>query len=100
MTEDQYNEIKQAAIDWQYLVASGGGIARKSDCEAWMIAHFAHYDLDEFTARHITNQITEGPRYFMCARDGTTWQELVAGRPAPLIEQYPDIVFEVYARGK
>lgn len=88
--EQKYEQMKQAAIDWQYLVVLSGGIARKSDCEDWMMKR---YGIDEYQARQITNQITDGPRYFTTSRDGVQWHEWTAHRPAPTLHQYPDISF-------
>jgi endogenous inhibitor of DNA gyrase (YacG/DUF329 family) len=88
LTEEDYEKIKNAAIDWQYLVAIGGGMARKSDCEAWLTQRFG---IDGYTGRTITNAITEGPINFYCGSEGTEW---VLSRPAPRIEDYPDITFE------
>jgi len=85
---EKFEAMKQAAIDWQYLVAQGGGIARKSDCEAWLMTR---YRIDDYEARRITNQITDGPIYFFCSSDGIEWQERTAKRPAPTREQYPEI---------
>lgn len=92
MTEERYNQIKRAAVDWQYLVAKAGGMARKSDCEAWLMPRF---NIDHYTARQITNDITSGPVYFWCGREGTVWNEFVARRPAPKPEDYPDIDYTV-----
>jgi len=92
LTESRWNEILQAAVDWQYLVVKAGGMARKSDCESWLIKR---YSIEAYTARQITNTITSGPIYFYCGRDGTQWQTLTAGRPAPRAEDYPDIDYEV-----
>lgn len=91
LSEEQYNKILQAAVDWQYLVVKAGGMARKSDCEAWLMPRFS---IDHYTARQITNTITGGPRYFLCGSGGVEWQEWVAGRPAPNAEDYPDIDYE------
>lgn len=92
MTEEKFNEIMQAAIDWQYLVVKAGGMARKSDCENWLMGR---YPIDHYMARKITNAITEGPVYFHCGSDGTQWNGWVAMRSAPKAEDYPDIDYEV-----
>jgi hypothetical protein len=92
---EKFEAMKEAYIDWQFLVVQGGGIARKSDGEAWLMQR---YDIDEYRARQITNQVTEGPNYFMVSREGVEWQEWTARRPAPTPEQYPEIEFEVYER--
>lgn len=89
---ERFEAMKQAYIDWQYLVVVGGGIARKSDGEAWLMAR---YGIDDYRARQITNQVTDGPTYFTISREGVEW---VANRPAPMAEQYPEIVFRVYER--
>lgn len=94
LSEEQFNEILQAAIDWQYLIVKSGGMARKSDCEAWLTARFG---IDAYTGRQITNTITSGPRYFLCGSDGTEWLEYNAGRPAPKPEDYKDIDYSVGA---
>lgn len=92
LTEEKFNEILQAAIDWQYLIVKSGGMARKSDCEAWLTRR---YGIDNYTGRQITNTITEVPRYFVCGRDGTEWIEYNAKRPAPNPEDYQDIDYSV-----
>lgn len=92
---EKFEAMKEAYIDWQFLVVQAGGIARKSDGDAWLMQR---YGIDEYRARQITNQVTEGPRYFMTSRDGVEWQEWTARRPAPTPEQYPGIEFEVYER--
>ncbi len=89
LTPEKYDEIKQAAIDWQYLVVVNHGMARKSDCEAWLMPR---YGIDHYTARQITNDITSGDRYFLCGRDGVQWNQYVANRRAPTLEDYPDFV--------
>ena len=94
ISEERWNEILQAAIDWQYLIVLAHGMARKSDCEAWLMPRF---DIDHFTASQITNAITDGPRYFMCPSTGVEWQAWVAKRPAPKPEDYPDIDYSVGA---
>ena len=94
LTPEKFNEILRAAVDWQYLIVQSGGMARKSDCEAWLMPR---YNIDHFTARQITNCITGGPRYFVCSRDGVEWLERAAGRPAPKPEDYPDIDYSVGA---
>lgn len=92
MTEQQYKEMIKAAIDWQYLIVLAGGMARKSDCDAWLMRR---YGIDASTARDITNGITEGPRCFTCANEGVTWHRFAAGRPAPRPEDYTDIDYSV-----
>lgn len=91
---EKFEAMKQAYIDWQYLVVQGGGIACKSDGEAWLMQR---YGIDEYRARQITNQVTEGPRYFMVSREGVEWQEWTARRPAPTPEQYPEIDYARYS---
>lgn len=88
LTQEQYQEIRRAAIDWQYLVVQVGGMARKSDCENWLIPC---YGIDRYTAHSILNDITDGPRHFYCSASGVTWDEWNARRPAPRREDYPDI---------
>lgn len=95
LAAEKFEAMKEAYIDWQYLVVQGGGIARKSDGEAWLTAR---YGIDEYRARQITNQVTEGPRYFMVSREGVEWHSWTAGRPAPTREQYPEIEYRVYER--
>lgn len=97
LTEEKYNQILQAAIDWQYLIVLAGGMARKSDCDTWLVTR---YGIDAATARSITNTITDGPRYFMCGSEGARWQEWVAGRPAPRPEDYPNIDYSVGKIGR
>lgn len=92
LTEEEYNQITQVAIDWQYLIVLSGGMARKSDCEAYLTKRFG---IDAYTGRQISNGITEGPRYFTCGSSGVDWQEWVAHRPAPMAEDYPDIDYSV-----
>lgn len=94
LTEERWNEILRAAIDWQYLIVLSHGVARKSDCEAWLMPRFG---IDHYTARQITNTITGGPRYFLCGSDGVEWREWEAHRPAPKPEDYPDIDYSVGA---
>ena len=92
LTEAEFYRLLDMAVDWQYLTVLAGGMARKSDCEAWLMARtpgLAHID-----ARSITNTITEGPRYFICRADGVDWQEFIAKRPSPKVGDYPDTVFE------
>lgn len=92
ITPELFDEILRAAVDWQYLIVLSGGMARKSDCEAWLTMHFG---IDTYTGRQITNTITSGPFYFVIGGDGVRWQEWVAGRPAPRPEDYPDIDYSV-----
>lgn len=92
LTEGEFNRLLDMAVDWQYLIVLAGGMARKSDCEAWMMARTP--GLSHSDARTITNTITEGPRYFICRSQGVEWQEFIAGRPAPKFSEYPDTKFE------
>lgn len=89
---DHWRHMVNAAIDWQYLIVLSGGMARKSDCEAWLSRRFG---IDEYTGRQITNSITSGPVAFTCSsRDGVTWNEMVIGRPAPIAGDYLDIDYD------
>ena len=88
LSDEQWNEILQAAIDWQYLIVLNGGMARKSDCDEWLMQR---YGIVSCTAREITNTITSGPRYFICSNGGVEWMKHNAGRAAPKAEDYPDI---------
>jgi hypothetical protein len=87
----------QSAIDWQYLIVVAGGMARKSDCESWMSAR---YGIDDYTARTITNMISEGPRYFWIEDGGARWDAYTAQRPAPTPEDYPDIDYSEWIEQK
>lgn len=85
LREKSFYIMLNAAVDWQYLTVKVGGMARKSDCDAWLMAR---YGIDECQARDITNTITSGPRHFITGNDGVSW---IAARPESKEEDYPEI---------
>ena len=79
-------KIYNAGIDWQFLIIQGGGMARKSDLDAWLMARFG---INEIDARDVSNTIEfRNERFYMISSGAVEWYERNAGRPAPLLEQY------------
>jgi len=87
LSEDEYLCLLAAAKDWQYLVYHNGDIARKSDLEDWLTAH---YQVDRYTGHMIGNRLTE------TFNPAAPWAE---GRPEPVLSDYPDL-WEKYGRTK
>jgi hypothetical protein len=87
MTQEQYEQMIQAGIDWQYLIVLSGGMARKSDLDAWLMRRFG---VDECEAHGIANAIEYQHRCYWVSNGngGIAWSEYNAHRPAPTAEQY------------
>lgn len=84
MSDAEWEELKNAAIDWQYLTIQQGGTARKSDLDAWLMSRF---DLTSGAARAVSNAI-EGERPFSISGGRVRWR---SHRPEPQIGQYPGL---------
>ena len=84
-------DLIQLAIDWQYLTIKAGGMARKSDCEDWLMKRTP--GLTRGDAHEITNAIEGGARCYTCCPSGVEWHAENAGREEPRAETYPDTVF-------
>jgi ribosomal protein S27AE len=52
--DKRYSEMQNAAVDWQYFTVKSGGMARKSDLDAYLRARFG---LDAAEAHTISNSV-------------------------------------------
>lgn len=85
---EEFQNQKMAAVDWQYLVVKSGGMARKSELDAWLMRR---YDIDAFSARNISNAIDVEHCWRIDAENHVSWDRTVAGRPEPRFIDYPDL---------
>jgi len=93
LSDEEFSVIWNAAIDWQYLVIQAGGIARKSDLDAWLQKRF---NLALVTAHTVSNYVEEKAFYKLQSGD-VIWRESDAGRPAPVLADYNNIQVDVAA---
>jgi len=87
LTDDEYLAMRQAAVDWQYLVIKAGGMARKSNLDAWLRRR---YHLTEYAAHTISNSV-DVERHYETRTEGVVWLAENAGRPAPTFADYPEL---------
>ncbi len=87
ISDAEFSAIWNAAIDWQYLVIQAGGIARKSDLDAWLQNRF---NLTLAAAHSISNYV-ESKALYQIRSGNIAWLADAAGRPAPERSQYPDL---------
>ena len=87
MSLDEYQGIERAAMDWKYLTVAGGGMARKSDLDEYLMAQF---NLTQMAAREVTNSLDRYD-HFRTGEGGVFWNEVEAGRPAPKWEDHPEL---------
>ena len=87
ISDAEFAVITNAAIDWQFLTAKGGGMARKSELDAWLMQRFC---LTMGAAHEVSNFI-ESRRAFSADRDRLYWHTDETGRPEPQFEDYPDL---------
>lgn len=78
MSDTEYQSLVNAAVDWQYLTVKAGGMARKSDLDAWLTSQ---YGLDQAAAHTISNAAETADRQFMIGRNEVTW---LGKRPEPV----------------
>lgn len=88
LTNDEYLSMRQAATDWQYLVVLAGGMACKSNLDAWLRRR---YHLTAGAARTISNSVSAELPPFQISNQGVVWMEARAQRPAPKPADYLDI---------
>lgn len=72
LTQDEFQTIWNAAIDWQFLTVKSGRMARKSDLDAWLMQRFGL----SLCAAHTVANFVESKSYFVGAR----W---IGPRPEP-----------------
>jgi len=85
MSDQQFAAITNAAVDIQYLIVTGGGMATKTAVEDALMARFG---LDRADAHTVTNFV-ESRRDFTVGSSGVLWQ---AQRPEPQRADYPELL--------
>lgn len=78
LSDGEFRDIRDRAIDWQYLTVLQEGMATKSKGEDWLIAQ---YNLTRAAAHQVLNHIEAHDHSFRIARDHVQWVN--RERPAP-----------------
>lgn len=94
VSEEEYQSIINAAIDWEYLTVKSGGMARKSDWDRWLMER---YKLSQADARAISNRAGERISFRTGRRnEPVEWQD--STRPEPQFKDYPEIVSDEHKK--
>lgn len=85
--------IEQAALDAQFLIVKGHGMATKSLVEDFLMARFG---IDRFHAHDVMNGLERrNVQPWVFSGGKTWWNQAYMMRPEPQITEYPDLKWEV-----
>lgn len=85
--------IEQAALDAQFLVVKGHGMATKSLIEDFLMARFG---IDRYRAHVVMNDLEHrNVQPWVFSDQKTYWNQAYMMRPEPQAADYPDLKWEI-----
>jgi hypothetical protein len=96
MNTANLDEIKKVAVDVQFLIVKGGGMATKSVVEDYLMPRFG---IDRCLAHEVMNDLErENVRPFVASDGDVYWNQFQMMRSEPKASDYSDLVFDVLRR--